>query len=157
VLLNIRGDETLGTRFDQLVRQLMRNANDACWSWPCHSGGGYASLHLDGRTVRAVMVAYELKHGPVPTGLQLDHLCRNTGCWNPDHVEPVTPSVNQLRGTSRQSEKTHCPQGHSYNSENTAIRRSKGGRLKRFCKPCQKQSTREYRQRLKGVHSAVDQ
>ncbi|MGL5917799.1 MAG: HNH endonuclease [Cetobacterium sp.] len=59
--------------------------------------------------------------GAVPTGLQLDHLCRVRACVNPTHLEPVTHWENQLRGegvTARNSRKTHCVAGHSLVKEN---------------------------------------
>lgn len=70
-----------------------------CWLWAGSlNGGGYAQVMVNKRRPVAHRVAYELKHGPVPEGLQLDHLCRVRCCVNPDHVEPVTTSINQLRG-----------------------------------------------------------
>jgi len=70
--------------------------------------------------------------------VQLD-LCRVTSCVNPEHLEPVTRSVNALRGyggsigAAQQLAKTHCPQGHSYSKENTYSHN--GGRT-RTCKTC---------------------
>jgi HNH endonuclease/NUMOD3 motif len=70
-----------------------------CWLWVRSlNTSGYAQTRI-GKKHRVVhRVAYELKHGPVPDGLELDHLCRVRCCINPDHVEPVTRKVNALRG-----------------------------------------------------------
>lgn len=60
-------------------------------------------------------VAYEGAHGPIPTGLVIDHLCRVRWCCNPEHLEAVTDKVNILRGESppaRNARKTHCERGH---------------------------------------------
>jgi hypothetical protein len=66
-----------------------------CWNWLLHvSDFGYGVLTVSGKTRRAHVVSYELKNGPVPNGLQLDHICRNRTCINPDHLEPVTPAIN---------------------------------------------------------------
>lgn len=69
-----------------------------CWNW---QGGkdekGYALDTDNGRTRRVHITHYEAKHGPVPDGFELDHICRNRGCVNPDHVEPVTHTVNMRR------------------------------------------------------------
>jgi hypothetical protein len=71
-----------------------------CWAW---YGGvtrdGYAKVKIAGRTLIAHRVAYELKCGPVPEGLEMDHLCRVRCCVNPDHLEAVTGTVNRRRGT----------------------------------------------------------
>jgi hypothetical protein len=70
-----------------------------CWNWLLKVGDhGYGDT-WDGSSVRkAHRVVYERLVGPVPDGLQLDHLCRNRACVNPDHLEPVTRSVNVQRG-----------------------------------------------------------
>jgi hypothetical protein len=68
---------------------------------------------------------YEQIIGPIPAGLEPDHLCRNTICVNLDHLEPVTHSVNMQRSIcgdqlqKRARAVTHCPKGHGYSPENT--------------------------------------
>lgn len=65
-----------------------------------HPSRTYATIARSGRnsTRKAHVVAYELWFGPVPAGLELDHLCRNVACCNPAHLEAVTRSVNIRRG-----------------------------------------------------------
>ena len=72
--------------------------DNGCWSWlrPGHRGYGGFSMH--GRKCAAHRVVYEMMRGPIPAGLELDHLCRNRACVNPDHLEPVPGKVNVLRG-----------------------------------------------------------
>lgn len=114
---------------------------ESCWIW-----GGYVDPQTGyGRyTVNAAITgaveqtqvfyahryAWEFMHGPVPKGLDLDHLCRNRACCNPWHLEPVTPLVNTSRGIGHGKE-TRCPQGHPYDEANTYRR---GGR--RYCRAC---------------------
>jgi hypothetical protein len=70
-----------------------------CWNWlKYRNGEGYGVAWHEGRTILAHRFYYENKYGFVPKGLELDHLCRNRGCVNPDHVEPVTHLENLLRG-----------------------------------------------------------
>jgi hypothetical protein len=69
-----------------------------CWNWACHLYEGYGRVFLDGHWYPAHVVTYETKYGPVPNGKELDHLCRNRKCCNPDHVEPVTRLINARRG-----------------------------------------------------------
>lgn len=69
-----------------------------CWLWTgAIQSGGYGEIRHLGRTRLAHRVSYEVHVGPIPIGLQLDHLCRNTRCVNPTHLEPVTQSVNVRR------------------------------------------------------------
>jgi hypothetical protein len=75
-------------------------------------------------------LAYEAANGPIPDGLELDHLCRNRACYNVLHLEPVTHAENMRRGFW--GSKTECPQGHPYDDENTI--RSAAGRGCRECK-----------------------
>lgn len=71
-----------------------------CWEWtPPVGNHGYGEFARQGerRTVLAHRYAYELLVGPIPDGLEIDHLCRNKACVNPDHLEPVTKSENARR------------------------------------------------------------
>ena len=73
-----------------------------CWNWTMSLGNnGYGKAHLKSRDLRLYSVAHKVSYfihrGPVPDGLQLDHLCRNRRCINPDHLEPVTQAENLRR------------------------------------------------------------
>lgn len=70
---------------------------DACWPWTGRQYGGRGKIAQGGRRVFAYRFVYELLVGPIPEGLQLDHLCFNPICCNPAHLEPVTASVNTKR------------------------------------------------------------
>lgn len=76
---------------------------DGCWLWQgprVHNGYGIISIQGSGvkTTIRAHRYAYEALVGPIPEGLQLDHLCRVRRCVNPAHLEPVTARENVRRG-----------------------------------------------------------
>ncbi len=95
-----------------------------CWVWKglTHNGYGVLSIPNVRPQVRAHRLSYTLHVGPIPSGLVLDHICRNRGCVRPDHLEAVTDRENVLRGigpTARNFRKTHCSQGHAYTPENT--------------------------------------
>lgn len=106
-----------------------------CWVWV---GGikrdGYGTFYWKGKQYASHRIAYQIMIGDIPEGLELDHLCRNRKCCNPEHLEAVTHRENILRGESPaavNSQKTHCPQGHPYEGINLILRR--GSRVCRIC------------------------
>ena len=118
-----------------------------CWLW---TGGkdsdGYAVFKVDGVSVNAHRWYYQIVNGELKSFIHLDHLCRIRHCVNPEHLEPVSNQENLLRGLTFQafnSQKTHCPRGHEYNSTNTYI--TKGNT--RACRVCQRLHQISYKER----------
>jgi len=115
------------------------NKTDTCWLW---TGGvdnkGYAGLSFGDVRVLAHRLAWVDANGPVPDGLQLDHLCRVRHCVNPAHLEPVTPGENVRRGDAGAwlaewwRVQPTCRRGHPWTGENTRVT-SRGYRLCRAC------------------------
>lgn len=110
-----------------------------CWNWLASlNGHGYGQFHLsNSQNIAAHIFAYRLVKGNIPKGLELDHLCRNRKCVNPDHLEPVTRKENLIRGktlVAQNLKRTHCPKGHPYSDENLTNWEKKQG--KRSCKTC---------------------
>jgi hypothetical protein len=133
---------------------------DECWIWPhalSESGYGRAFVSMDRRLVTVHRYLYEEMVGPIPDGLQLDHLCRNRACANPSHVEPVTSRENTMRGetpAAHNARKTHCPLGHPLSGDNLRINyhgRGKTGTPFRSCKECARESVRRRRARLRAA------
>jgi hypothetical protein len=77
--------------------------------------------------------SWEYHVGPIPEGLDIDHLCRIRACVNPDHLEPVTRQENIRRAAAV---KTHCPSGHEYAPANTYVR---PGTVHRKCRACSRE------------------
>jgi hypothetical protein len=137
---HVRGEPIRFIRFHHIVPNLLpmperfwskvnKNGPGGCWIWTaCKNEPGYGSIGFSGKPKGAHRVAYELVKGPIPDGLTLDHLCRNTSCVNPDHLEPVTRAENARRIPRA----THCPKGHPYDEANTYTPPSGG----RFCRAC---------------------
>ena len=133
--------------------------SDECWLWVgSRNRQNYGQFNYGGRVVGAHRIAYELLRGGIPEGLEIDHLCRNPQCVNPDHLEPVTDRENIMRGMlpilakHQQVVKTHCPHGHPYSAENTYYD-NKGSRVCRACKYILNKKLRE--QKTKGKLSAA--
>jgi hypothetical protein len=119
---------------------------DTCWLWQGATSRGYGTLTgnkaVHKQTWYAHRLAYEWFVGPIPEGLRIDHLCRNTRCVNPEHMEPVTGGENSLRGDGfggLNSRKTHCEHGHPFDEENT-YRKPNGWR---GCRRCTRRSGNE--------------
>lgn len=129
-------DERIRTRID---------ASGDCWLWTGHiKDNGYGSLTIFGRTQYAHRLVYELLVGSIPTGAELDHLCRVRNCVRIDHLEPVSKAENCYRGDSipgRRHRQTHCQHGHEFTPENTAISR----RGHRRCRTCDAARARRVR------------
>lgn len=118
------------------------------WTGFCDPSG-YAKFSVEEQSAYAHRWAWEQIHGPVPEGLELDHLCHNGSgcaggatcphrrCVNPAHLEAVTHHENLLRGVGPAS-RTHCPQGHPYDEANT-YRKPNGNRE---CRICQREGNR---------------
>ena len=112
---------------------------DECWPWlGCTNAKGYGQHYHDGRLWAVHRDAYETRVGPIPEGLTIDHLCRNTGCCNPRHLEAVTDAVNQAR---RRNAATHCPHGHEYTEANS-VTLWNGYRACRTCINAQRRAKR---------------
>ncbi len=115
---------------------------NGCWEWVGSlSENGYGFMSWKSRSCyRAHRYYYEREYGPIPEGLQIDHLCRNRKCVRPDHLEAVTRRENMMRGFGVggiNARKTHCLRGHAFTPENTYWSRN-GNRekKKRRCLTC---------------------
>lgn len=114
-----------------------------CWRWlgPLNTAG--YGRYWSHPYVASHRFSWVQTNGPVPDGLQLDHLCRNRACVNPAHLEPVTRRENILRGVSPVAEnarRDRCGQGHEFDAENTYV--WQGHRMCRICRAARK---RRYR------------
>jgi hypothetical protein len=117
-----------------------RGGNAECWEWRGRrdqEGYGIFWMPRPSGQRRAHRIAYALLIGPVPYGLTIDHLCRNRGCVNPAHMEPVTIQENLRRRPRPHA----CVNGHPFTDANTHVRPSNG---KRECRECMRARKRAY-------------
>lgn len=164
-----RGDPSIvlpnhpGTLEERFWAKVNKNGNPSpekpelgpCWEWIGDlTTAGYGRITINVKSAMAHRVSYEWLVGEIPEGLDLDHLCRVRRCiksiadeFGPAHLEPVTRKENNLRGVGKaaiNAQKTHCPNGHPYDEENTYI--CKKGRQCRVCRTeASKKSKRKQR------------
>jgi hypothetical protein len=124
---------------------------ESCWLWTGSiNHKGYGTFHVARKTRGAHRVSYEMFVGPIPDGLEIDHLCRVRTCVNPDHLEAVTHHENLMRSegiTAQAARQQQCVNGHSFTPENI-YQPPKGGRECLICKRARKNVARDRRRLL---------
>ena len=134
--------------------------DDGCWHWTgTKIWSGYSQFWVRTTPFSGHRFAYLVFRGNLSPGKQLDHLCRNRACVNPEHLEEVTAKVNHQRGDgpwSTRKRPTHCPQGHPYTGNNIALRSSPSeGYIRRRCRKCLNTYLRNYRARKPSNQEAL--
>lgn len=130
---------------DRFMEKVSPEPNTGCWLWSGSScDKGYGMFNLNGKTVRAHRLSYEIHNGKIAEGMHILHKCDNPCCVNPEHLSVGTNHDNVKDKLSKRRDhnqrKTHCPLGHPYDNENTGVW---GGM--RYCKECRKLKQRARR------------
>lgn len=142
----------------RLTSHISLNEN-GCWIWTASRRGGYGTIWTgeisrNGKPVMSLAhrVSYELYIGEIPTATEIDHLCRNRLCVNPNRLEAVSHRTNALRGTGAAAKCAAmkcCKRGHPKTPENTAPQRNGHNR----CRLCKNMRDRLYRVGLRVSQS----
>ena len=151
------------TRRKSIVERFWSHVDltEECWLWiDSVATGGYAQFFAEGHREQAHRVAYKLIVGPIPEGLDLDHLCHTVECKlgkdcphrrcvRPTHLAPSTNRANLRRGRTGAwlGERTHCKNGHPWDERNTG--RWNGYRV---CRMCGRLRAREKKRRARISH-----
>lgn len=135
---------------ERILALVCIDPDSGCWVFTGAAPTGYGQIRRGRRDEGKVLVhraTWEHYHGPIPTGLQVDHVkgrgCRHTRCCNPSHLEPVTPVINVRRSDGPAATKaraaaiTHCRQGHPFDEANTVVTSGQ-----RRCLICRRESGR---------------
>lgn len=149
---------------------------DECWPWRGHIGkNGYALITVGKRTALELGLPLHLGHatsttasravylllvGPIKPGHEIDHLCRNTICINPRHLEQVTQYENNIGRSNSpaalNARRTHCRAGHRLAGKNLRIVYRRGRAAGRCCLACHRERERRYRRMYPERYKARD-
>lgn len=123
----------------------IRVEEGGCWTWTGrYSKSGYGFFDDRDRAVYAHRWLLEcLGVAHRGDGLDCDHLCRNRGCLNPDHLEVVPHAVNMARGVNHNSGKAACSKGHPFAGDNLYV--APDGQ--RMCRACMRAADLAYKNR----------
>lgn len=128
--------------------------DNGCWQWlGSLVSSGYGMFSVGSTNFYAHRFSYLLYNGELTKPLHIDHLCRNRGCVNPEHLELVTMKENILRGEgtgARNARKTHCKRGHEFTPDN--IRYEGKGKV---CRTCNNEFHRVYDQKKRRPQDEV--
>lgn len=117
---------------DRFMKHVPIGDPDECWEWTgAKDKDGYGHWGDGKRSWFPHRYIYIRRVGPIPPGYEIDHLCNNRGCVNPNHLEAVTHAENMRRARLRT---THCKRGHEFTEENTYL-----WRTTRICRACRRE------------------
>lgn len=133
---------------ERIWDKIVRIPESGCWVWVGSiSGRGYGEVWWKGSKAFIHVLMHKLFVGDVPTGFEVDHLCKVRCCCNPNHLEAVTHAENVKRSSAwhhvvkKHKEATHCQRGHPWTKENTYIEPNG----KRRCLECKRQRMKNWR------------
>lgn len=136
-LMELKADDPVVQSAYSRMMKRRKITESGCWESTAQDNGrGYTCIAIttspwNTTNVARHQLSFFVMNGPLISGLQIDHLCRNKKCFNPSHLEQVTPRENTLRGVSLSAlnaRKSLCKRGHQFSMENTYLAPKSGAR-----------------------------
>lgn len=121
------------------------NKTDTCWLWTGPTSQGYGNFCQYSVSILAHRYSFMCLGGVIPKGKILHHKCKNRLCVNPEHLEVTTRALHSDGAITMHRSITHCPRGHEYTIENTALNNNHKNRSCRECNKlrCKKRRVRK--------------
>lgn len=144
---DFKTSDTITSRWRKYVGTVPRWA---CWPWQGSSNsGGYGYYHVGMESSRGVMhyahrVMFMLYVDSIPDGANIDHICHNPPCVNPDHLRAISPCQNTHHSDTHHAVKDECIRGHPFDSENTYVYTDSRGYEHRQCRECQRRRQEQF-------------
>ena len=138
----------------KLIHRFMSKVEETnnCWIWnACKNKLGYGLFSVNRKSTPAHRISFLIFKGVIPINLELDHLCRNPSCVNPEHLEAVTHTENNRRGvgwSGLKARQTHCKYGHELSGNNLRIK-IVNNKKHRQCRICHRRWQKERILRIK--------
>ena len=125
-----------------IIKKLLSKTDKSsgCWVYLGQPSARYAEIKTNSKRMGIHRWSYMHYIGEIKDGYEVDHKCRNTKCWNPDHLQALPRSENARANKVAEANlaKTHCVKGHEFTKENTYLY---GGH--RRCKICRSEDSRK--------------
>ena len=135
-----------GTNIPRLLAKI-EQLPSGCWQWKASKyPAGYGQMWNGSRVEQAHRISFREFVGDIPDGCEIDHICRNRSCVNPEHLRAVTHRENMRASDSvmgLNAKKTHCKRGHPLSGENLRVEQSGA----RQCRECLRMHARNARSR----------
>lgn len=149
----IRNWQYRGIPVEERFRSRYVVTDSGCWRWQWQINSfGYAIIGYKGKQICAHVLSYLLHKGEIPEGFDVDHLCSNKACVNPDHLEAVTHQVNVARGSLKKRQ-SHCHRGHLLEGDNLGSSKNN----LRYCKQCNRDKATAYYDKVRKGRKFKDQ
>lgn len=131
----LRNVKRTGFLRDEHYRVEDRGFETPCWIWRGERNS-YVTVRYGGGQSTGHRIAWEMAHGPIPSGSHVHHRCEVKTCVNPEHLELLTRAEHMARHAEQ---RTHCRRGHPFNDANSVVT-SRGARS---CLACRRERHRE--------------